>query len=86
MQKDTAKFAPVKSKEQKVEVSVDGDKAVIKLSTWVEGLGWCCQKTMSMDLEMLEEMQGLIAGARAELERAAEDDAILSASVLEFAR
>lgn len=86
MQNDTAKFAPVKAKEKKVEVSVDGDKAVIKLSTWVEGLGWCCQKTMSMDLEMLEEMQGLIAGAKAELELATEDDEILSASILEFSR
>ena len=84
MQNETAKFAPVKSKEQKVEVNVDGDKAVIKLSTWVEGLGWCCQKTMSMDLEMLEEMQGLIAGAKAEMKRVVEDDGILSASILEF--
>jgi hypothetical protein len=86
MQNDTARFTPVKSKEQKVEVNVDGDKAVIKLSTWVEGLGWCCQKTMSMDLEMLEEMQGLLAGAKAELAQAVEDDEILSASVLEFSR
>jgi len=86
MQNETAKFAPVRSNEKKVEVQVEGDKAVIKLSTWVEGLGWCCQKTMSLDLEMLEELQGLISCAKTELERDAEDDDILSAAILEFSR
>ena len=85
MQNNTAyKFAPVESKEQKVEVSLEGDKAVIKLSTWVEGLGWCGQKTMSLDAAMLDELHGLIGTAKAELERDAEDDAILSAAILEF--
>lgn len=85
MQNNTAyKFAPVESKEKKVEVSLEGEKAVIKLSTWVEGLGWCGQKTMSLDAAMLDELHGLIGAAKAELERDAEDDAILSAAILEF--
>ena len=65
MQSNTAvKFLPIYNDEKKVEVSLEQDQAVIKLSTWVEDLGWCAQKTMSLDAEMLDDMHRVIASAR----------------------
>lgn len=59
-----AKFLPIFSEEKKVEVSLEGDQAVITLSTWTEDLGWCRQKTMSLDAEMLDDLHRVISSAR----------------------
>ena len=72
----------VQSEERKVEVSVDGDAAVIRLSTYANGIGWFVQKTISLDAEMLDALTDELAAARGKIVR--ETDAILSASVLEF--
>ncbi len=65
MQSNTAvKFLPIYTDEKKVEVSLEEDQAVIQLSTWVEDLGWCAQKTMSLDAEMLDDLHRVIASAR----------------------
>ena len=81
-------FLPIFTDEKKVEVSLQDDQAVIKLSTWTEDLGWCGQKTMSLDAAMLDELHRVIAAARIRLSRekgenqeAAENAA---ARVLEF--
>lgn len=87
MQNNTAfKFAPVFSDEKKIDVSLEDSQAVIKLSTWVEDLGWCGQKTMSLDAEMLDELSRLIIAAKLKLKHEAADDSdsILSAKILEF--
>lgn len=87
MQKSTAlKFLPVFSYEKRVEVSVVNDQAVIKLSTWEQDLGWCGQKTMSLDAEMLDELHRVIAAARVRLHNAnAEDEGQRAPSkVLDF--
>ena len=55
---------PVENGEKRLELSLEDDKTVIKLSSWVNGLGWCGQKTMEIDDEMLEEMHRLIGAAR----------------------
>jgi hypothetical protein len=68
------KFLPVVSDEKKVEVSLQGDQAVIKLSTWTEDLGWTGQKTMSLDAEMLDELQRVITAARLKLKRQKAED------------
>ncbi len=57
-------FAPAENGEKRVEMSIDGDRTVIKLSAWVDGLGWCGEKTMSLDPEMLDEMHRMIGAAR----------------------
>lgn len=68
MQSNAAvKFAPVVSDEKKVEVSLQGDQAVIRLSTWTEDLGWLAQKTMSLDAEMLDDLHRVITAARVRL-------------------
>ena len=70
MQSNSAvKFSPIYTDEKKVEVSLQEDQAVIKLSTWTEDLGWCGQKTLSLDAEMLDDLQRVIAAARIKLKR-----------------
>lgn len=68
MQSNTAvKFTPIFSDEKKVEVSLHDDQAVIKLSTWIEDLGWCGQKTLSLDAAMLDDLHNVITAARIKL-------------------
>jgi hypothetical protein len=70
MQSNTAvKFSPIFSDEKKIEVSLLEDQAVIKLSTWTEDLGWCGQKTLSLDAEMLDDLHSVITAARLKLNR-----------------
>jgi hypothetical protein len=65
MKSNTAiKFVPVFSDDKKVELMLNGDQTEIKLSTWTEGIGWCGQKTMSLDADLLDEMHRLIVAAR----------------------
>ncbi len=80
------KFVPVFSDDKKVELTLDGDQTEIRLSTWTDGLGWCGQKTMSVDAEMLDEMYLLISAARTRIrnERAAESIPADSKTILQF--
>ena len=55
---------PVENGEKRLELSLEDNKTVLKLSSWVNGLGWCGQKTMEIDDEILEEMHRLIGAAR----------------------
>ena len=91
MQNSTAQeFAPVYSEDRKIEVTLDEGRAQVKLSNWVDGLGWCGQKTLDLDAELLDELHRVVAAARVKLKSAAaelqEDDDILSAKILEFPR
>ena len=85
-------FLPIYTDEKKVEVSLQADQAVIKLSTWSEDLGWCGQKTMSLDAAMLDELHRVIAAARIRLNREKSENqeetetANSTARVLEFPR
>ena len=81
-------FLPIFSDEKKVEVSLQDDQAVIKLSTWTEDLGWCGQKTMSLDAGMLDELHRVIAAARIRLKRQQSEnqEEIEQSKVLEFPR
>jgi predicted DCC family thiol-disulfide oxidoreductase YuxK len=85
MQSNTAvKFLPIYTDEKKVEVSIEQDQAVIKLSTWVEDLGWCTQKTMALDAEMLDDLHRVIASARYRLNKKGETEEQTPAKVLAF--
>jgi hypothetical protein len=87
MQSNVAvKFLPVVSDEKKVEVSLQDNQAVIKLSTWTEDLGWLCQKTMSLDAEMLDELHHVIAAARIRLgnQKTENQEETNSSKVLKF--
>ena len=87
MQNNTAyKFAPVFSEERKVDVSLQENQALIKLSTWEDDLGWCGQKTIALDVEMLDELHRVIAAARLKLKRdkIEGDEEIAKTKVLQF--
>lgn len=78
---------PITDENQKIEVLLDENGQVsLKLSTWTEGLGWCSQKTMNFDGEMLDELHRAIAAARLKYnrQRAENNEEIKSAKVLTF--
>ncbi|MGC2239045.1 MAG: hypothetical protein WA584_23020 [Pyrinomonadaceae bacterium] len=80
------KFLPVVSDEKKVEVALQDDQAVIRLSTWNEDLGWLCQKTMSLDAEMLDDLHRVITAARVRLnnQKAEKQEENVSSKILRF--
>ena len=69
-----AGLSPEKSvKQHKVEVSFEqqegGEGVALRYLTWTEGLGWCCQKTMRVDAEQLEDLHRALTVARHRLNR-----------------
>ena len=80
------KLLPVISDEKKLEVCLDNDQAIIKLSTWTNDLGWCCQKTLSLDAEMLDDLHRVIASARYKLksQNIAMSETDKSSNILKF--
>ena len=80
------KLLPIVSDDKKVEVSLEADQAFIKLSTWVEDLGWCGQKTLQIDTDMLDDLHRAIASARYKVnkEKIENDDKPTSSKVIEF--
>lgn len=55
---------PAESGEKRIEMSIEGDDTIIRLSGWVDGLGWCGEKTMRIEPEMLDDLHRMIAAAR----------------------
>lgn len=66
--KEAAQTSRATLPEQKVEVVLenngDGERVALRYSTWTEGLGWCCQKTIRVDAEQLDELHRAIVVAR----------------------
>ncbi|HEX9930988.1 MAG TPA: hypothetical protein VGB02_20810 [Pyrinomonadaceae bacterium] len=59
------KSLPIENDNQKIEVQLDSENQVtLKLSTWTDGLGWCPQKTMSFDADVLNDLQRALIVAR----------------------
>ena len=59
---------------QRVElVFEDGERLALRYSTWTEGLGWCCQKTIRLDAEQLEDLHRAVTVARHRLARKTAD-------------
>lgn len=54
--------------QQKVEVTFEqhegGECVALRYMTWTEGLGWCCQKTIRVDGEQLDDLHRAITVAR----------------------
>jgi hypothetical protein len=54
--------------DQKVEVvfePTDGEERVaLRYSTWTEGLGWCCQKTIRLEADQLDDLHRALTVAR----------------------
>jgi hypothetical protein len=82
----TAKqFLPSIHQDKKVEISLEDDAAVLKLSTWTDGLGWCCQKTMRLEADMLDDLHRVVTAARCRLnQRKADKNEFTAAKILDF--
>ena len=82
----SAKFAPAHAGECRIDLSIEGDVTSIKLSAWVDGLGWCGQKTLSLEPEMLDELHKLVGAARVRIrhQKRTSDDESASSRVLDF--
>ena len=54
--------------QQKVEVTFEqqdgGECVALRYLTWTEGLGWCCQKTIRVGADQLDELHRAITAAR----------------------
>jgi hypothetical protein len=79
---DTAVEPAVRSEDKRVEVAVEGDTAVIRLSSYAEGIGWFVQKTIKVDADMVDSLIDQLCSARSTIK--SESDDILSADLLEF--
>ena len=56
--------------DQKVELVFEDDgRLALRSYTWTEGLGWCCQKTIRLDAEQLEDLHRAVTVARHRLAR-----------------
>ncbi|HWS54744.1 MAG TPA: hypothetical protein VN228_11485 [Pyrinomonadaceae bacterium] len=57
--------------EQKVEVVFEPgeERVALRYSTWTEGLGWCCQKTIRVEADQLDELHRAITVARHRISR-----------------
>ena len=86
MNSKATKFAPVENGEKRIELSIEADQTVIRLSSWVDGLGWCGQKTMHVDAELLDEMHRMIGAARVRLRHRQRENetTIVPQKVLDF--
>jgi len=81
------KSLPIGDDEKKIEVLLDENEQVtLRLSTWTEGLGWCNQKTMSFDAEMLEDLQHALTVAKHKLirQKLDEGEEFQSSKVIQF--
>ena len=86
MQTNSAvELLPSVNEDKKIDVSVNNDIAVIKLSTFTEGLGWICQKTMCIDGNLLDDLHHAISAARYRINsHKAKNDIVGSSKVIEF--
>ena len=55
--------------QQRVEVTYEqqeggGECVALRYLTWTDGLGWCCQKTIRVGGEQLEELHRAVTVAR----------------------
>ena len=58
---------------ERVEVLLEdeagAERVVLRYSTWVEGLGWCSQKTLRLDSAHLDELHRALTVARHRITR-----------------
>lgn len=63
-------FAPAVSGEKRLEVGFENGETVIRMSTYVEGLGWSTQKTLSLDEAGLDDLHRIVTAARTKVKQA----------------
>ena len=78
-------FAPIANDEKRIDVSIEDGRAVIKMATWTDGLGWNTQKTIALEADLVEVLHRALASARVRLRSAEIGEAVDgSARILGF--
>jgi hypothetical protein len=79
-------FAPAISGEKRLDLGFANGETVIRMSTYVEGLGWSTQKTLKLDEEMLDDLHRVITAARQKIKREStkETDGSEPSRILQF--
>lgn len=80
-------FAPAVSGEKRLDVAFENGETVIRMSTYVEGLGWSTQKTLSLDEAALDDLHRIVSAARTKIKQAnavTKEAAPQSSNVLKF--
>lgn len=76
--------------EQRVEVSIErngeDERIALRYSTWTDGLGWCCQKTIKLDAEHLDDLHRALTLVRHRInrDRAESGQPLQTAQVIPF--
>lgn len=79
------KFAPVVTDDKRIDLKIEGENAAISLSLWTDGLGWCTQKTMTLDADLLDDLHRVIAAARVKLKGQMDtEDVTVNSKVINF--
>jgi len=69
----SAYVIPSNCEDRQIEVVIEEQAGVeriaLRLSTWTENLGWCCQKTINLESDQLDDLHHAIAVARQRLNR-----------------
>jgi hypothetical protein len=65
--KKVKRILPALGDKKKIDVSVEADQVIVKFLTWVEGLGWQCQKTIKIDSDMMPDFQRALSVAARQL-------------------
>jgi hypothetical protein len=64
--------------DERVEVLLEEDegmeRVILRYSTWVDGLGWCGQKTLRLDGAHLDDLHRALAVARHRINRKRAED------------
>lgn len=68
------KFVPSVSDDKRLEVSVNDGVTVVRLLSWVEGLGWSCQKTLELDPILLDELHRFLGAAKRRVRETGEQE------------
>lgn len=72
--------------EVQLEQHEEQPRVILRYSTWTEGLGWCCQKTISLNSEQLDDLHRALTVARHRInrQRAASGQQIEPAQVIQL--
>lgn len=74
MNQQAVKFAPAELGEKRIELSMEGGQTVIRLSNWVDGLGWCGEKTMSLNEDLIDDLHAMLGAARLRIKNRKADE------------
>ena len=71
---------------QQLSISVEGDTYVVSLSSWTDGIGWSCQKSIRLDAEQLKELHSLASELCEQIDSEAESKGLDSSegNVIQF--